>query len=76
MGSEKSLSVFPTPFKPFDTSPPSNITEYDTHPTAIAPLMSESGAGSDIGGPLVVIACIPKSSNSVLAKIYTPAQKR
>ena len=42
---------------------------------AMAPLISDSGAGMDMERPMVVTTCKPSSSKIVLTKIYTPAPK-
>ena len=49
--------------------PPDRMTMYDRQPSAMAALMSDSGAGSEIGVPRVVAACRPNSSNNVPKKI-------
>ena len=69
------MSVLPTPRSPLPAMPPDRITRYDITPIAIAPLMSDSGAGSAIDSPSVVITCRPSSSNIVLTKMYTPTPK-
>ena len=73
IGSENSLSVRPTPRSPLLKMPPDKIARYDRQPMAIAPLMSESGAGRATVWPAVVMACAPESSKMVLTKMYAPA---
>ena len=55
-GSEKSFRVLPMPLIPFPAMPPDMIIRYDRQPSAMAPLMSESGAGREMDCPLVPTA--------------------
>ena len=56
IGSENSFKVLPTPLKPLYAIPPPRMTRYEKQPMAMAALTSDSGAGSVMGEPSVVIA--------------------